>query len=57
MSASLTSIEAIVIIGVGAAAVGYLAYSLIDGNTSHALVALVAYAAVWVYGLMRASYT
>jgi hypothetical protein len=57
MSASLTSIEAIVIIGAGAAAVSYLAYSLIDGNTSHALVALVAYAAVWVYGLMRASYT
>ena len=37
MPASLTSIEAVVVIGAGAAAVGYLAYSLIDGNTSHAL--------------------
>jgi ABC-type multidrug transport system permease subunit len=56
MPSSLGTIEAVVLVGAGTAAVGFLAYSLINGESAHAIVGLVAYLGVWVYGLLRASY-
>lgn len=57
MSSTFGSIEAIVVVLAGAAAVAFLAFALINGENAHAIYALVAYLVVWVYGLMRAAYT
>jgi hypothetical protein len=57
MSSSLATVEAIVVIGAGAAAVGYLAFSLINGDNAHAIAALAVYLGIWVYGVLRAAYT
>jgi hypothetical protein len=57
MSSSIATLEAAVVIGAGTASVAFLAFSLIEGNTPHAIAGLLAYAAVWVYGLYRAAYS
>jgi hypothetical protein len=57
MPSSLATVEAIAVIGAGAAAVGYLAYSLINGDNAHAIAALAVYLGIWVYGIARAAYT
>ena len=57
MPASLATLEAIVVIGAGAAAVGFMAYSLINGDSAHAIAGLAVYLGIWVYGVLRAAYT
>lgn len=57
MPNSLATLEAALVIGAGGAAIAYLANALIHGDTLHAVTGLVAYAAVWIYGLYRASYS
>jgi hypothetical protein len=56
MPGSLTTVEGVILIGAGAATVAFLVLSLIEGNSAHAIAGLAAYLAVWVYGLVRASY-
>ena len=57
MPSSLSTIEAVAVVAAGAAAVGYLAFSLINGDNAHAIAALAVYLGIWVYGLVRAAYT
>ncbi len=57
MPASLGTIEAVAVVGAATVAVGYLAFSLINGDSAHAIAALAVYLGIWVYGLLRAAYT
>jgi hypothetical protein len=57
MTNSLATLEAALVIGAGGAAIANLAKALFHGDTLHAVTGRVAYAAVWIYGLYRASYS
>jgi hypothetical protein len=57
MRGSLGDIEAFVVVAVCLAALYAFVVGLIESNPATALGGLAGYAAVWLYGLVRASYS